>query len=325
MNPPAIGPDDDRRHLPGPELQWSESCSFRLHAPDSGLAGSLRLAMRPNEGMTDVGLHFWLPDGGFVATRHVASPGTDPVVMEVGDARLEVIEPLRRWRIVHDGPAHSLDSAADAGDREAWHHSRIERLIVELEFAAETEAVGFSETGPGAPSPREGFEQAGAWSGLVQVSGEAFAVAGSGFRERSWGIRDWQAPVRVRRFSFVAGRDAAVSATVIEGEGGVEWHHGWIAREGRIERLRSVIVATETTPDGLLPRSVRLELAGEHGGLHLATGEVLGCAPMRSARNRRETLVCESVLRFEMDGRHGHGTAEHLVQLDARGAPVVPL
>lgn len=138
-------------------------------------------------------------------------------------------------------------------------------------------------------------------------------------------MRDWQAPVRTRRFSFFVGGDVAVSAAVVEGEGGFEVHHGWIAREGRVERLRSVRAATDTSPDGLLPRSIRLELEDENGGFHVATGEVAGCAPMRSARNRRETLVCESLVRFEMDGRHGHGTAEHLVQLDAKGAPVVPL
>ncbi|MFM8411031.1 MAG: hypothetical protein ACKOCT_12205 [Alphaproteobacteria bacterium] len=287
MTPPAISPGDDRPHPPGPEVQWSESCSFWLHDPGSGLAGSLRVALRPNEGMMDAGLHFWLPDGGFVATRHVSTPSADAVRFEVGDARLEVVEPLRRWRLLHDGPAHSLDSAADAGDREAWHHSRVERLIVELDFAAETDAVGFSETGAGVPSPREGFEQAGAWTGLVQVSGAAFEIAGHGFRERSWGLRDWQAPVRTRRFAFRVGGDVAVSAAVVEGEGGVELRHGWIAREGRVERLRSVRAATDTAPDGLLPRSIRLEPEDASGGFPVATGDVAGCAPIQSVRNQR--------------------------------------
>lgn len=325
MTTRAVAPADDRPHPPGGEMQWSESCSFWLHDPASGLAGSLRVALRPNEGMTDAGLHFWLPDGGFVATRHVSVPTDDPGRTEVGDARIELVEPLRAWRIAHDGPAHSLDSAADAGDREAWHHSRIERLIVDLDFVAETPATGFAETGPGVPSPREGFEQAGTWTGLVQVSGEAYRVAGRGFRERSWGVRDWQAPVRSRRVSFLLGSDVAVSAATIEGEGGVEIRHGWISREGRVEPLRAVKVSTETTGDGRLPRSASIELEDEGGGLHLATCEIVASAPMRAARNRRETLICESLARFEMDGRHGYGTLEHLVQLDGKGVPVVPL
>jgi len=320
-----IAPADDRLHPPGPELQWSESCSFWLHDPASGLAGSLRVAVRPNEGMMDAGLHFWLPDGGFVATRHVSVPSAEAVRLEVGDARLEAVEPLRRWRVAHDGPAHSLDSAADAGDREAWHHSRIERLIVELDFEAATEPVGFAEDGPGAPSPRRGFEQAGSWTGLVQISGLAFPIAGRGFRERSWGLRDWQAPVRSRRLSFVVGADVAVSAAVIEGEGGLEVRHGWIARDGRVEALREVRFSTEAAPDGRLPKTVRVEMVDRGGDLHVATGKVLASAPMRSSRNRRETLICESLLLVEMDGRQGHGTAEHVVQVDASGAPTVPL
>jgi hypothetical protein len=320
-----IAPADDRLHAPGPELQWSESCSFWLHDPASGLAGSLRVAVRPNEGMMDAGLHFWLPDGGFVATRHVSVPSPEAGRLEVGDARLETVEPLRRWRISHDGPAHSLESAADAGDREAWHHSRIERLIVELEFEAATQPVGFAEDGPGAPSPRCGFEQAGTWTGLVQVSGLAFPIAGRGFRERSWGLRDWQAPVRSRRLSFVVGADVAVSAAVIEGEGGLEVRHGWISRDGRVEALQEVRFSTEAAPGGRLPRSVRVEMVDRGGNLLVATGEVLASAPMRSSRNRRETLICESLVRLEMDGRHGHGTAEHVVQVDASGAPTVPL
>ena len=325
MTAPAIAPADEAPHAPGPELQWSESCSFWLYDASSSLAGSLRVAVRPNEGMMDAGLHFWIPDGGFVATRHVKAQSGNTERLEVGDARLEIVEPLRRWHVLHDGPAHSLASAAEAGDREAWHRSRVERLIVDLDFEASHAAIGFAETGAGVPSPREGFEQPGTWSGSVWVSGDEYRVHGVGVRERSWGLRDWQAARLARRFSFVVGPDLAVSTVRIEGEDGVELQRGWILRDGRLETLRAVRVSTALDPATMLPQSSGLELEDAEGGVHLVKVDVLASAPMRSARNRRQTLICESLARFEMDGRSGHGMAEHLFQVDGRGAPLSPV
>ena len=48
-----------------------------------------------------------------------------------------MLEPLRRWRVELRRPVPLAGARSrDAAKREAWHKSRLERLIVELEFAA---------------------------------------------------------------------------------------------------------------------------------------------------------------------------------------------
>lgn len=324
MTSPAVGPDDERPHPAGSELQWSESASFWIHDAGEGIAGSLRVSARPNEGMVDAGLHFWLPDGGFVAARHVRAESTNTDRLEAGDARFEVVEPLRCWRIVHDGPAHSLKSARDAGDREAWHRSRIERLIVDLEFEAAHGPIGYSESGEGMPSPREGFEQPGRWRGSIWVSGDEYAVHGHGVRDKSWGLRDWQAPSMWRRFSF-AGEGIAASAVRIGRVAMPDVERGWILRGGVATTLAGVRVATSVDPGTHLQQTARLELLPAAGESLVADVEVLAVAPMRSARNRRETLICEGFARFTVAGETVHGIAEYLHQLDGAGAPIVPI
>lgn len=323
MIPPAVGTADERPHAPGGHPQWSESASFWLHDEADGLAGSMRVGVRPNEGMVDAGLHFWLPDGGFIAARHVRPESANTERLEAGDARFELVEPLRRWRIFHDGPAHSLKSAREAGDRDAWHRSRVERLIVDLEFVAAHDAIGFAETGDGVPSPREGFEQPGRWTGSVWISGDEYRVNGFGIREKSWGLRDWQAPRMWRRFSIACADGTAASAVRIARDAGADLQRGWLLRGGTLSALSRVSVATTLEPDGLLPAESRLVLGGPGLDDLEVTGRIAAVAPMRSSRNRRETLICEGLARFEFAGATGHGIAEYLHQLDAAGAPVV--
>ena len=311
-----VTPADEQPHAVGGELDWSEAYAFDFYDEPSGLGGFTRMTVRPNEGAMDVGLSFFLPDGGFITARHVKAQPTNTADLEVEGVRYAVDEPLRRWRVSYDGPAHSLPSARDADQRAAWAKSRLERLIVELDVVAAS-----------APASRGGesaFQQTCVVRGEVWVSGDRYALQAPGSRGRSWGADEEAAPRTRRAFSarFADGSALDVVRTLSE-DGDLQ--RGWILRDGRVGAVGAVSIATTTEPDSYLQKRFDLTLVDADGGRHEVAGEVLHLAPLPSARNDRPSVLCESVARFTWQGRTGHGFASYLHRLDAGGKPLVPI
>ena len=153
----TVEPEEEQPHPPGEALGWSEAYSFFITLPEERLALLTRMGVRPNEGIMDVGLDVFVADGGLLSARHVRPQSENTPDLEVEGVRFELVEPLDRWRLSYDGPAHSLRSSREADSHDAWHKSRLERLSVELTFTAECPAVA-----PGgtcllytSPSPRD--------------------------------------------------------------------------------------------------------------------------------------------------------------------------
>jgi hypothetical protein len=307
---------DEAPHAPGPGLDWCDVYAFEVHDECCGIGGLTRMTLRPNEGAVDVALSFFLPDGGFITAHHVTALPRNPIptALDVGGVRYAVEEPLRRWRVTYDGPAHSLASARDADRREAWARSRLERLIVDLAFEAAMP--------PATRGGEDGFQQVARVHGEVWVSGDRYELRALGGRERSWGVADeatWHVRRRVgARFAENLAFDVA---SAVSGER--ELAHGWLLRDSRVLGLRSLRVATTTEPGTRLPKSVRLEATDEDGGRHEIAGDVLHVAPLPTTRSGRASLLCESVVRLDWNGRTGHGFASELRRLDGAGRPVL--
>ena len=66
-----------------------------------------RVGIRPNEGTMDVGLSIWLPGGDLAEYRHQSSATRcSSAPFEVGGVRYELLEAMRRWRLVADVDGH---------------------------------------------------------------------------------------------------------------------------------------------------------------------------------------------------------------------------
>jgi hypothetical protein len=330
----TVSASDEQPHAVEGDGQWSESYYFNLYDPKSGLGGFTRIGVRPNEGTMDVGLSFFLPDGGFVHVRHVKPQHTNTSDLEVEGVRYELVKPLERWRLTYDGPSHSLPSARDAGNREAWKKSRLERLIVDLTFDAIHPPAGAGGDRPAPPSgaaaaaaggvAKGHFEQAGRWSGTVWVSGDEYAIHAWGNRDKSWGVRNWQAPRMWRWFSLNFGDDCAMGAVrLLMSDADVQ--RGWIYRDGRNVSVRGLELRTETEPGSCIQKTLELTLTDAESRRHVIAGELLNVAPLPQSRNGRKTLVCEGLARFRYEGREGYGIAEYLHQIDGDGQPLVPV
>jgi pyruvate,water dikinase len=160
-------------------------------------------------------------------------------------------------------------------------------------------------------------EQSGAWRGTVVVDGHAFPFSGTGSRDHSWGLRDWEAPDYWRLFTGRLGDDLAVHALSVSVRGRLV-EGGFVWRAGRAERVTRVRCAA-LRQDGAL-RSFELEVSTASGHPLRLAGTVwraltvpvqLDRRPWRHLAGRPYRLLLqENFTRFEGEGRTGHGMAE---------------
>ena len=298
----TVSAGDERPHPPGAQVSWVETTWLELYDVGSDLAGVIRLDVRPNQGSSEVSFSFFLPDDGFVVARHVTPHAVGGAsVVEIEDARLETVEPLHRWSVRYDGPSHSLASVADAGRREAWQKSRLERLIVELDVVAVCEAV------PGDGS----FAQPVRVTGEVWVSGDRYEVSAPGLRGRAW--RDG---VLARRASYVAlsfDDDRVVFARVETraGTAGTEEAvEGFTSVGGEVRPVRALRVEHAAAGPGGLP-AVTIHLRDD-AGEHRIAADLPHVAPMAGLYGTRSYELRLAVTHARWDGREGHGFLEEL-------------
>ena len=292
----TASPDDERSHAAGAELSWVESTWLEVCDPGSGFAAVVRLDARPNQGANEVSLSFFLANDGFVTARHVAphEVGSSGVV-EIEDVRLETVEPLRHWTVKYDGASHSIGSAADAGRREAWQKSRLERLIVELDVVATADAV------PGDGS----FVQPVRVTGEVWVSGDRYVIDAPGLRGRSWetGIL----PRRAARAALTFDDGSVVFAQArTAAESGGEVVEGWTSVGGEVRPLRTLRVEHAGSAD-----AATLVLEDEHGE-HRIAAELQYVAPMPGQIGGRSYELRLGVARVRWNERAGSGFVEEL-------------
>lgn len=306
----------DTWHAPSDALGFTESLGFRFVQPGETLALLSRLNLRPNQEMIDVGIDIFLRDGGFLAARHVAAfDGVVADALDVEGVRFE--KTGADWRLNFDGPAHALASARNADDHEFWHQSRLERLIVELEFKTEGMPVA-TDLRPDA------FGQCLRVSGEVWVSGDCYKIDTAGLRDRSWESEGFALPRARRR---VEARFEGGGALSLERGWAEDGPHltGWLDEGSGVREIVSGRIETEPDGEHPWPRALALSLVDSQRGRHRITAEMVHTAPLRSTANQVRILSCQSLMNFDWGGLAGQGIVEFLHRLDEDGRPLIPV
>jgi hypothetical protein len=326
---PVLDERHDFAHPVEGDSAWSESYYFNCYDPVTDTGFFTRIGVRPNEGTMDVGMSVWLPGAELAQARAVREQHqmTDSD-LRVGDVTYERLEPGRRWRLTTD----SADTFVRALD--ASRSIRTAPVRLDVTFDALTPMIGADgqgREGSGASAQTRGtvgkghLEQAGRWSGWIEADGVRHElVEARGNRDKSWGPRRWGGPRMWRWFSVNFGDDVHFGGIRIGTDSG-DLHRGWVWKDGAASSVREWRVKTELADDGTTHTRSLVTAVDKRGVEHALDGTLLRVAPHLTEGEERSTLVNEGLARFEHEGVVGYGIAEYLHQLDAGGAPLVPI
>jgi len=336
-NMPVLDARHDLSHPVESDEAWSESYYFNAYDPVTDTGFFTRIGVRPNEGTIDSHFAMWLPSGDVAHLRHVGEQ-TEMVDrhLSCGPVAYDMVEPLTSWELTASGNAilQHLDGTGRVGAIP---------IAATFRFEALTPAIGVDGQGSqrrdasaAATSTTVGkghLEQAGRWSGWVEVDGERFDLADArGNRDKSWGPRRWGGPTMWRWFSINIGGDSLGDGTHLGGirigsSDAPDLHRGWIWRDGGHESIREWQIRTELADDGLTQRVVHLSVIDKTGRQTDLRGELLRVAPLPRTQGGKVTIVNEGLTRWTLlrdDGDQiGYGIAEYLHQLDDDGRPLV--
>ena len=155
------------------DRNFYDRCYFNAHACTDELFLVTGLGVYPNLGVIDA--YATVRRGGQQwAVRYSDALGDERLDQRVGPYRIEVLEPLRRIRLVCDGDEQGI------GFDLTWTGS----------FDAVQEAQHQIRIGTRTILDATRFAQVGTWAGELRVAGDTYEVADwVGTRDRSWGIR----------------------------------------------------------------------------------------------------------------------------------------
>lgn len=112
------------------------------------------------------------------------------------------------------------------------------------------------------------FEVAGRVTGTVSYEGRRINVQGHGYRDHSWGMRDWSGGMPNHRwFTGTLGDQLSFAAITAQAPSGAISRVGYIHRGGRVIHAKSVDVVAHMEPDGLTHRGGELTITLPDGEL----------------------------------------------------------
>ncbi|HET6509943.1 MAG TPA: hypothetical protein VFG42_24330 [Baekduia sp.] len=233
---------------------WFDRFYFNLHAPGPGPSLVLGAGRYANAGVMD-GYACLVVDGQQRNLRVARRVGPGEAPTSIGPLTWDVLEPLRRWRLVVNGGVEgfSLDVVYTA---------RAQPYLVEPIAVAHAD---------GPPTEFSHFFQPGRYEGELRVDGVVHDVAGWwGMRDRSWGVRRTQERLGLHLWGGAQLEDRCIAVLYNEGRDGRPVHvDGAVLPEGG--GAPEPIVAVEHD----LRTDARGEFTDGRVRARLATGEAI--------------------------------------------------
>ena len=270
---------------------------FNGYASDGSYYFGIGMAIYPHRGIMDCAFSVVQPGGRqhcFYGSRRAPIERTE---MDVGPFRMEVIEPMRRTRVILD-------------DNESG-------VTCDLTFSARTASIEEARqtlwSGARRVMDATRFDQFGRWSGVVRHPDGEIKVSDQlcmGTKDRSWGVRTVGerdtsgAPVTPGGICFVWAPliwdDHITHAIFFDGARGQA-----LVREGIIAPLYASEAAIPAVEDGLDQRmaTARHRIA-YHPGTRLAKSAEIDLVPLEG---EMRTIALDPILKFQMKGLgYGH-------------------
>ncbi|MCY4425441.1 MAG: hypothetical protein OXC05_00210 [Halieaceae bacterium] len=284
-------PRDELRHQAGEETIWQESTLLHWYDRNQGIGGWHRIGHEPNNrGGRAVIWSYLFSQSGW------------------------------QYRCCTDMPLLTEDEYAHGfGARERlrclFEDNASIWLIDDGELSARLECRDFFDLVDPFPPGDElaakrfphHFEVAGRVTGEVAYRGQAILVDGLGYRDHSWGIRDWeQGMLNHRWFTGSFGEPLSFAAITAQAPTGKLVRVGYVVREGELVRATEIDVIAYLEPDGLTHRGGQVRMSLENGEkIHLELTAKAGVLFQRG-----NVVMVEMMCEVEGHGMRGYCDAE---------------
>jgi hypothetical protein len=286
-------PKDECPHRPGPQQNWQESMVLYAFDTERQVYLFMRVSQEPNvgPGFTTCWLNVWTPD-------YIYKRTDDAIPRKSGDVGDNFIAPnagLARYEFRGDGKHHwSLDDA-EIQVRVVLHDYH-------PGFGYYDESAGFLLTDV-CPSH---VEATGWVTGSVTLKGKTYEIAGPGWRDHSWGPRDWGGVLVHRFYPALFGRDFNFFCVMLIGKNGTKGKFGTVIQNDTVQAANDFDVVVYTAEDGVSNLGGRITLR-LNGATHILEYDLLA----KPAISFHRGLACvDAMCRVRMGDRIGVGVAE---------------
>jgi hypothetical protein len=274
---------------------------FNGYADDGEFYFGVGMAIYPNRGILDCG--FSIVRGGEQHAFHASRRAGDPADTTVGPFRIEILEPMRRVRVVI-----------------APNETGIEcDLVFDARTACIEEGRQTTRRGGRLLMDATRFAQFGRWQGEIRYAGRRLPVEASrvyGTKDRSWGVRPvgepetGGAPGRALPQIFflwapIQWKERCTHFLVFEDETGTPWHQGGM--------IVPTYPSSEKVP-GVEDPAIAHMASVEHQltyipGTRRASAAKIALVPKQGARTE---IALEPLICFRMKGiGYSHPTWGH--------------
>jgi hypothetical protein len=308
---------DELQHTPADEWLWRESLYFSFHDASGNVGGMTTIGVLPNQNRAQGHAVVFL-DAHRVLLYYTESPLVEGEtgLCAVPGISYKMLHPLQRWR---------FELAADCSAIDPYEFVRGIRPAqttipaqFDLNFDALSPAYEYpQEVFPLLTGTARHFEQTGRVDGKVTIGQQLFAVAGFGFRDHSWGIRDLAKTDDIVGICAQIGPHFTANAFQATRQG-QQIGIGFISRDGVNTPLDYVRIAVETDPLSRLPKAGQAEIGTVAGQRFVFQAEVKSVLPvlLDHGRDRLFWYECSTLFRYGQQTGFGTLSVTKLVRRD---------
>lgn len=322
-----LDPKDDYTHPVEEVINYNESMYFNVFDHNQRLGGWFRIGNRPNEKYAEVTCCIYLPDGrvAFMFKRPEISHNDD---MNAGGLSIEIVEPMKKQRIVYSGSLCLLDNPYEMSDpRKAFKNNPHVKAEICIDFEGCSPVDGGEVVNKdGSPieqslnsMARAHYEQNQKGSGTIQVGDDSYVISGIGLRDHSWGPRYWQAVYWYRWLTMSFSEDFAITAGIVSNTPDKRRVACMIQKGDRYISVKECTIETQYNDD-YYQESMKIWIKDEEGEEYNVDAKVLSLIPLRNRRETPEgekllTRITEAMTEYRCNGMVGYGMSEYLDQI----------
>lgn len=285
---PQINAVDDCLHAHTDDPSWQESSLFVWHDLEQGIGGFWRMGQEPVVGALNSCFAMFTADG-LRFRSNVTGEAMD--LRDRGETHMAWGD---RLRVDLD----TLQITADFPDCSA--------ALAFTDFHPRYDYAALTKAPPMPDGTAHHFEVAGRMTGTVRIGEREVTINALGYRDRSWGPRNWGSLRSTRWWPAVFGPDLSMHVLGVVTEKGHYLKFGYVMRDGTPLAITDSEILVTTESDALSPLSGTARLV-------LENGEQLDLSCQRTdgvVMHVRGYTAVECIGIAEVDGRRGMSNLE---------------